>query len=359
MLEVQKYLQNHTIDDLEEEFGILTKRYTDRVVLNYRIDSKPKYHPIVQECRGLILSLPNFNVLSRSFDRFYNYQEGDAHEEFDWNNCKVCPKLDGSLINYYYDGYKWVFATRGTAYAEGTTEFGDSFHSLIEEAVKDYSFKSNLDPENTYIFELTSPFNRVVVQYTDVKLTLLAVRNKYSGVHVDYDILGSVFPYIFPAECGIELVKSFDFNNPDDIIDFVESKKATDQEGVVAFDNCTQQRIKIKSSEYVALHHLRGEFSKKSFITLLLKGEEGEFLSYFPEYKDKIAPFINRFEELKQSVTDTYDKYKHIENQKEFALKVKDLPYSGFVFSMRKGLTIEQIFSINNLNQVMKFFDDL
>lgn len=75
MLEVQKYLQTHTLDDLEKDFGIGFKVYDDRVILKYRINSTPKFHPIVRECRGLILSLPDYKILARGFDRFYNYGE--------------------------------------------------------------------------------------------------------------------------------------------------------------------------------------------------------------------------------------------------------------------------------------------
>ena len=75
MNNVQKYLKDHTLDDLKEEFGINFKLYDDRVILKYRVDSKPKYHPIVLECRGIILSFPDFEILSRGFDRFFNYGE--------------------------------------------------------------------------------------------------------------------------------------------------------------------------------------------------------------------------------------------------------------------------------------------
>lgn len=75
MLEVQKYLKTHSLEELKDEFDINYKEYDDRVILKYRIDSKPKFHPIVKECRGLILSLPNFDVIARGFDRFFNYGE--------------------------------------------------------------------------------------------------------------------------------------------------------------------------------------------------------------------------------------------------------------------------------------------
>ena len=362
MLEVQKYLQNHTLDQLEEEFGVLIKRYDDRVTLNYKMDSRPKYHPLVKECRGLILSYPDYNVLCRSFDRFYNYGEGEDHIGFNWQNSTIMTKLDGSLINFYHDGNEWICTTRGTAWGEGTTDFGENFTNLVKQAINNVDIKEfckNFHKEYTYIFELTSPYNRVVVQYKDVKLTLLAVRNKITGDYIDYSILKGMVKHIIPEGCNVELVKMYDFTNPDDIISFVESQRGVEQEGVVCYDNFTQKRIKIKSSDYTALHHLRGEFSKKSFVKLLLKGEEDEFINYFPEYKEKLYPYINRLNELKYSVEDTYDRYRDIEDQKEFALKVKDLPYSGFVFAMRKGKTLADMFNVDNLNKVLKFFEDL
>jgi hypothetical protein len=72
------------LEDLENELGIVITRYDDRVVLNYsQIDSQ-KFHPICDECRGLILSLPNYEILSRPFDRFYNLQEINI------NNYRIC-----------------------------------------------------------------------------------------------------------------------------------------------------------------------------------------------------------------------------------------------------------------------------
>lgn len=75
MLSVQKYLVEHRLEDLENEFGIVVTRYEDRVVLNYSQIKSPKQHPVCDECRALILSYPDFFILSRSFDRFYNYEQ--------------------------------------------------------------------------------------------------------------------------------------------------------------------------------------------------------------------------------------------------------------------------------------------
>mgnify|MGYP003565423402 CR=1 FL=1 len=66
MLNTVKYLKNHTYKDIKNEFGIKVKEYDDRIVLNYSQINSPKYHPIVKECRALILSKPPVNAVELS-----------------------------------------------------------------------------------------------------------------------------------------------------------------------------------------------------------------------------------------------------------------------------------------------------
>lgn len=362
MLKVQEYLRSgKSFEDLYKEYGIVSKVYDDRVVLNYRITSDKKYDQITRECRGLILTLPNLEVCCRSFDRFFNYGEGEEWKEIDWENCIYFDKLDGSLINiYYHPNTGWNVATRGTAFAEATTPMGKSFSLLVSEAINHVDFQefcSNLNKNCTFIFELTSPENRIVTRYNETKLTLLAIRNNISGKYVSYEIIKDVINEIFPEEANVKLVESFDLKNAEDALKFVESRGELD-EGLVCYDTTTQKRVKIKNSSYVAIHHLRGnEVTLKSIVTLLLKGEESEYLSYFPEDKNMLQPYIDKYTNLKNDVLSTYETYKHIENQKEFALKVKDLPYASMLFSLRKGMTVENIFSVDRLNTFIKFFE--
>lgn len=358
MLEVQKFLQTGKITDLESLFGINVKVYDDRLVFNYRIDSKPKFHPIVCECRGLIINArpgKSYNVLCRSFDRFFNYGEGDDKDTFDWNNCKVFNKLDGSLINVYHDGNKWCAATRGTAFAEGETPLGKTYHDLFIEAIGtdlEHGFE-NCSKHYTYIFELTSPENRIVTRYYKTSTTLLAIRNNLTGLYVDYDKINDYTCFNIKTE---GLAPNYDLNNPEDIIEFVNNRDVMD-EGVVCYDNITQKRIKIKNASYVAIHHLRGnEVTKKSIISLILKGETEEYFVYFDEDRERFEPYIKKYNEILSTVKKMYSNVCNIKDQKEFALKIKDFKYKHFLFSLRKGKKIEDLFNIDNLNYIIKFF---
>ena len=54
-MNVQKYLEENGLKKLQEEFKIVVTDYPDRVVLNYDQIDSPRFNPICDECRGLIL----------------------------------------------------------------------------------------------------------------------------------------------------------------------------------------------------------------------------------------------------------------------------------------------------------------
>jgi hypothetical protein len=94
-----------------------------------------------QKCKnvGLILELDTWKVMSLAFKKFFNSEEGNAHK-IDWNTAKVLEKLDGSLIQVYYDGFvdKWFAGTTGTAEGEGevNNKLGTTFNDLFWDTVK-------------------------------------------------------------------------------------------------------------------------------------------------------------------------------------------------------------------------------
>ncbi len=98
-LEVQKYLRSgKTIEDLNNELGIMTAKHPvlPFVILNYNQIESPKTDKIVRECRGLVLHSDTYDLVARSFSRFFNW--GEVQEEmknFDFSNFIVQEKIDG------------------------------------------------------------------------------------------------------------------------------------------------------------------------------------------------------------------------------------------------------------------------
>ncbi len=191
-MNVQRFLQEKGWQALTDELGVIVKEYDNGLrVLNYNQIESPKNHPVVNECRGLILN-ENFEVVCRPFTRFFNYGESDTRETFSFADVRVYEKCDGSLVKVYFCNKteRWEIGTRGSAYAEVNHVFGLKQDWTFREAILDAmnftedqfqlcmaSFSKNF----TYVMEYISPWNRIVTRYDVPMVVLLAVIHNLTG----------------------------------------------------------------------------------------------------------------------------------------------------------------------------------
>lgn len=349
---VTNYLKNHNLDDLKNNFGIDYHQYSDRIILNYGMISsaKNKFNPIVIECRGLILD-NSLNVLHRAFDRFFNYSEDPKSNEFDISRAICLEKLDGSLIGFYYDGKNWNFSTRGMAFAEGliNPDTGETFNQFINSNFKNEInyLKNNCNPNNSYIFELTSPENRVVTRYLDRRLNLLAIRNKKTGEYISNELNDWKWK-----------PKQYTFKNFNDIINSMKNLPE-DSEGYVC--NLGEWRIKIKNPSYLAIHNLRtnGPIHEKYIINLVHNRDEAEYLGSFPEDYEKFKPYIYIRDNIESYYINIYNKYKNIETQKDFAIAISKIPLNGILFALRQNKSIQHYLESTTSSYIQKIYTTL
>src|SRR5271166_895148 len=219
MLMVQKYLETHSFGDLVRDHGVYASfsKSGHKFSLNYDQIEAKEADPLSQECRGLVLAKldgssmlpssgeksphpdysPGFTqVLAFPMKRFFNYGQGSA-AAIDWNDPKltVLEKMDGTLCIVYYDPIieQWCVATRSVPEADLLMDNGlFTFRTLFEKALYDTTgglpfeqFTALLDKNYTYCFELTTPYNRIVVAYPECRITLLAARKMSSLKEVD------------------------------------------------------------------------------------------------------------------------------------------------------------------------------
>lgn len=192
MLLVQNALKNkeHTLDSLKQQLGINATRHGQQdnlVLLKYDQIESPMDNPIVQECRGLILDeANNWEIVSHPYHKFFNWGEPNA-AAVDWNTAKIQEKADGSLIVMYRYNYKWECATSGMPDAGGNingsaTTFRELFATTFHEQGMKYPLES--DSDYTFMFELMSPQNRIVVKHAVPEIIFLGARNNITGQEV-------------------------------------------------------------------------------------------------------------------------------------------------------------------------------
>lgn len=336
MLEIQKYLQNNTLEQLETELGIKHNRhskYPNLVLLKYDQIKSPTYHPIVRECRGIILDEDdNWKVISYPFKRFYNYGQNNAEKAIDWATAVVQEKADGSMLQLFNYRSEWLVATSGKADASGIVNGYDfTFEQLFWRIFDslDYKLSILLDNNSTYIFELCSIYNKVVVEYKEPKLVLLGYRDLFTYGEASYNSL------ITLAKClNYEVVKQYPLNNLQQILFYLKTTKGNELEGLVVVDN-NFNRIKIKSEEYVALHHIRSNTNTPiALLEVIRKGETEELLTYFKEFTKEINELDTKYKKLTRLINRVWAVKVYISDRKEFALSVKDYYYSDCLFSL-------------------------
>lgn len=328
---VLDYLQNHTLDQLTNEFAIKVSQnplYPELYILNYNQIDSPKTHPITVECRSLVLGSVDqgktFFVVSRAFDRFFNYSENNYCPDISKLSCYE--KLDGSLVSVFNYKGQWLYRTKGMLMPELTINgFDRTWKDLIEITLNwDELPTKFMSPDETYIFEVVSMENRVVVRYDEDAAVLLAIRN------IDGDYLGkSKLPFNTP--------RKYSFNSTEECILSVKELPNL-EEGYVAYDNYGVPVCKIKSPTYLACHRIKGEgLTPKRIRELVVINEQDEYLAVFPEDKKYFDPYTEAWSTLQKQCDLVMNLYGNVDDQKGFALAVKDYTFSGVLFQSKKS----------------------
>ncbi len=336
---VQEYLKSgKTHDLLASELGIKVTRHETLplVILNYDQIESPKTHPIVRECRGLVLHAETHELVARSFPRFFNW--GEVREEmdnFDFSDFHTLSKEDGSLVVLYYFDGQWRANTRGSFGLDNMQYSEFTWQDAFAKALKVKSIKDlNLVKELSYVCEFCSPWNKIVRRYTEPKMYLLTVFHKEK--ELDQPSVDSL-----SVDAKFSRPERYNFRSIEEITDFLKKMEKDDAtyEGVVICDK-KFNRWKVKSATYLGLHKLKGEgdnlFNPKHLVPFILAGEEDELLTYFPEVKDVYNLYKMKVEEAYASLVALWKEHWQIESQKDFALSIGKTPFTGILFTLRK-----------------------
>lgn len=300
MLKIQEYIAKHGIEKAIIDFKLKTKVYENKILLKYDQLVSPTLMalPEMQDCRGLILDRNDFSVMSMAFRKFFNSEEGNAHK-IDWSTAYILEKLDGSMMQVYWDKYqaKWFAATSGTGEGEGevNNKMGTTFNELFWKTVTEkYNFNpSQLNKDFCFVFELTTPYNIVVKPHGESSVALLTARNVKTLEEVSREELLNIGSVL-----NVPVVKSYDLNqgNIGALLRTFENMVWHD-EGYVVCD-AKFNRVKVKNPAYVAVHHLKGKSAEHNILTIVKSNEIEEFASTFPDRKDELYKLKENYDKL-------------------------------------------------------------
>ena len=353
MLQIQNYIRQHGFDKTVKTFQLKVREYDHKVLLKYDQLSAPTLmaNIEVQECRGLILEKGSWDVMSLAFTKFFNAEESNAHK-VDWDTAHVLEKLDGILIQVYWDWHKnqWFAGTTGTAEGEGevNNKMGTTFNSLFWDTVtKQYSLNPYmLDKDCVYVFELTTPYNIVVKPHGESSATLLTVRNRVTLQEVSWKDLTMI-----AKSLRVPLVKRFDLNaNNVGVLLRTFENMIWHDEGYVVVD-ANFNRIKIKNPAYVHAHHLKGKMGNHHIMGIIKTNEIEEFIATFKEREEEIRQLEKAYNTLRDKLSKSWEelyllKPKNItpQEKKRFAMNVFEFvdknelkEFSGMFFSLNEG----------------------
>jgi len=389
---IKKNIGNFQDELAKPPFAVKTRQHpemTNLYLFKYSQFESDFTNPVVRCCRGSVYDIRGggaslcdgaFNnatvkPLLMPFFKFANYGEAGA-DPIDWNNgLYVREKLDGSLIKLIkITGFGFPGESRDLWTTNGSFEIDTEvpeFYPVENDenqpppytfaSLRDYALRGHEDeikrlPELwTFMFELTSPYNKIIVPYKQTKLTLLGCRDPQGMEHT---------PEWAKENFGLtfDTPKIYQLKNIDDVIAHCKAIDANDREGVVVQDG-NYNRIKIKSEHYRSLSSLKGEdhFSDTKLFAAIKEEWIDDALAAWPEIKKRTDEIIAEWVDFRRRVNllcgKAVDYYKTCQREfpddpkeakKRYALLVmgKYKPFSTFLFeTIKEDGDIEPVFN--------------
>ena len=331
-MELQKFLMEHK-DDWEEILGkepycLKWNKWKGFVSFKYNQIRSDFSNPIVREARGAVFVENTWECASRAFDKFFNYAESNA-STIDWSTARVMEKVDGSLMRIFYWEGEWYLITNSgiDAYTAPTGDINyPTFGNIFEAGLRNLGYKSledfcrsnRLMTFKTYMFELVSPYTRVVIPYNNIAIYYLGERNMES---YQEDYCPKNFPML-SHPCIYNCSNLFDLIR-------MAYELPWDKEGYVVCDK-NFNRLKVKSPQYILAHYARNNniITEERLMEVVLRGEIEEFSCYASEYLPKLQELQKKKATLQaeaELLRSLLQSQFHFTSRKEFASTVNKI----------------------------------
>ena len=326
------YIKSH--NDWEEllshdPYNLKISRDDGYIMFKYDQIASDFSYEVVREARGIIFYEQTWDCVCHPFNKFGNYGESYC-PNIDWNTASVQEKVDGSFIKVWYHNNEWHVSTNGTidAFKANLNDnlkfktFGDLFSAAINHYFQYENWNEAVDPTCTYMFELVSPFNRVVIPYEKIDCYFLGWRDNRTDKELN------------PKDCFLSdyfpIPKRYKLNTLTDVLNAANALP-WDKEGYVVCDEYFN-RVKIKSPQYVMAHYMRNNnvINEERLVQVVLDGEQAEFSIYASDYIDDLIQIETLMKEIADSavkqVKTIYGAQYEFENRGQYARDVLKTP---------------------------------
>jgi len=202
-------------------------------------------------------------LVSAGFPKFTNW--GEAPEVFplptNLKGCTIMEKLDGSLLIVSKYKGNFILRTRGTVDAS-KMDNGFELEIFKQKYPGVFTYQPHYETwPFSLLFEWTSPLQKIVVSYGDAPEWNLVgcVAHEASELFGPYWLYQQDWLDALAKGFGCPRPATYTFSTVEDLMQNVEQWKG--KEGVVIYSNYGQILHKVKGAWYLALHHMKSEFS--------------------------------------------------------------------------------------------------
>lgn len=249
LLRVQEYLKENSLEKLEKQHGVVVTNHNTLplIILNTKKDYKMT--TINNECRGLILELKTWKLISKSFYKLIRVTNPQSIHNIDFRQATILKKEDGTMISCFNYKDEWIISCKHN-FCDDKVAYADiTYKDLFESLFNSNKFKL-MDKKLTYVFEMCTIYNRVIVKYDIPSLYLLSVFNNENGKELSNEQVNGISKLI-----KIPRPHQFFFKNYQKINIFFDKLHDSLFEGfVITHEN---NKYKIKNPFYVIVHNLK------------------------------------------------------------------------------------------------------
>lgn len=227
------------------------------------------------------------NPVSLSFKKFFNL--GEKPDLFptplSLAYARLMEKMDGStLIFSKYKG-NLVVRTRGTVDVRAQPN-GNEVDFLLNKYPKFKAFLDSSQNSQSFIFEWTTPSNRIVLDYgNEPDMALIGMI-----YHDDYSMVSQSALDMLAENMNLRRPKTYSYDSIEDMKNAVSEMR--DKEGICLYYNNEQDILKIKSAHYLFLHRAKSEISSIDkvidvYIDWFNETKKSDYVSFFNYLTEK------------------------------------------------------------------------